>query len=59
MSQTQAGASGPGINSGGINTKQVGLGAEMAAIDTIHGAGSRQTTGRILDLSIEGKASLW
>jgi len=55
MSQTQTGASGPGINSGGINTKQVGLGAEMAAIDTIHGAGSRQTTGRILDLSIEGE----
>ena len=55
ISQTQSGASGSTVASGGINAKQVGLGASMAAIDTIHGSGSLQTTGRTLDVAMEGE----
>lgn len=54
ISQTTSSASGPSETIGGVNPKQVGLGAEMAAIDTIHTEGSRQNTGRTLDLSIGG-----
>lgn len=53
-SQTVAGATGPGANSGGVNPKQVGLGSQLAAIDTIHSPGSTQFTGNTLDLAIEG-----
>lgn len=54
ISQTQSGASGATETRGGINPKQVGLGAQMAAIDTMHGGGSMQSTGNVLDLGIEG-----
>lgn len=53
-SQTVAGASAPGDNRGGVNPKQVGLGAQLATIDTIHNPGSTQFTGNTLDLAIEG-----
>ncbi|MFC5588423.1 flagellar basal body rod protein FlgG [Sporosarcina soli] len=53
-SQTVAGASAPTENRGGVNPKQVGLGSQIAAIDTIHGGGSTQYTGNTLDLAIEG-----
>ncbi|MBO8171012.1 MAG: flagellar hook-basal body complex protein [Bacillaceae bacterium] len=39
---------------GGVNPKQVGLGASIASIDTIHSQGSAMTTNRPLDLSIDG-----
>lgn len=54
MSQTVAGTSAPGENRGGTNAKQIGLGSTLAAIDTIHEGGSAQSTGRGLDLSIDG-----
>ena len=54
ISQTQAGASAPTPTRGGVNATQVGLGSQLAAIDTIHNPGSMQTTGRILDLAISG-----
>lgn len=54
ISQTTAGASGPTASTGGTNAKQVGLGSQIAAIDTIHGTGSLQTTSRSLDLAISG-----
>jgi flagellar hook protein FlgE len=56
MSQTISGASGPnaGAGRGGTNPKQVGLGSQLAAIDTVHTQGSLQTTGRVLDLAISG-----
>lgn len=54
ISQTQSGASGPSQTRGGVNAIQVGLGSQLAAIDTIHNAGSMQTTGRTLDLAISG-----
>lgn len=53
-SQTVAGASGPSNGQGGVNPKQVGLGAQLGAIDTIHGGGSPQFTGNTLDIAIEG-----
>lgn len=39
---------------GGVNPKQVGLGSQLGAIDTIHAPGSTQFTGNTLDLAIEG-----
>ena len=54
ISQTVAGASGPGTTRGGVNPKQVGLGSQIAAIDTLHTPGSTQFTGNTLDLAITG-----
>ncbi|SDM64685.1 flagellar hook protein FlgE [Fictibacillus solisalsi] len=48
VSQQVAGAS------NGTNPKQVGLGSQLATIDTIDTQGSTQTTGRALDLAISG-----
>lgn len=54
ISQTTSGASSATATRGGINAKQVGLGSQIAAIDTIHGTGSLQTTSRVLDCAISG-----
>lgn len=54
VSQTVAGASAPGMDRGGVNPKQVGLGSQLATIDTLHGQGSTQFTGNTLDLAISG-----
>ncbi|MDN4607458.1 flagellar basal body rod protein FlgG [Sporosarcina highlanderae] len=54
MSQTVAGAAAGNENRGGVNPKQVGLGSQIAAIDTIHSNGSTQFTGNTLDLAISG-----
>lgn len=54
VSQTVAGASAPTGTQGGVNPRQVGLGSQIAAIDTLHGQGSSQFTGNTLDLSITG-----
>lgn len=54
VSQSIAGASAATDNRGGTNPRQVGLGSQIAAIDTIHNQGSLQTTGRTLDLAISG-----
>lgn len=53
-SQTVAGATGPTGNRGGVNPKQVGLGSQIASIDTLHTPGSTQFTGNTLDMAIEG-----
>ncbi|EGQ27382.1 flagellar basal-body rod protein FlgG [Sporosarcina newyorkensis 2681] len=53
-SQTVSGATAPGGPRGGVNPKQVGLGSQLATIDTIHTPGSTQFTGNTLDLAIEG-----
>ncbi|MTH52749.1 flagellar basal body rod protein FlgG [Bacillus mangrovi] len=53
-SQSVSGASAPAAGLGGTNPRQVGLGSQLAAIDTIHTGGSMQTTGRNLDLAISG-----
>lgn len=54
VSQQISGASAPANGRGGINPKQVGLGSQLASIDTIHTQGSLQTTSRPLDLAISG-----
>lgn len=54
ISQTTSGASAATATRGGVNPKQVGLGSQIAAIDTIHTGGSMQSTGRVLDLAISG-----
>jgi len=54
VSQTTSGASAPTGTTGGVNAKQVGLGSQIAAIDTMTGTGSLQTTSRTLDLAISG-----
>ncbi len=55
ISQNLAGASAPSTTIGGINPRQVGLGSQVAAIDTIHTSGNLQSTGRVLDLAISGE----
>lgn len=54
MSQTISGALSAQGNRGGVNPKQVGLGSTLATIDTIHTEASMQSTGRSLDLAING-----
>ncbi|TYS63388.1 flagellar basal body rod protein FlgG [Bacillus infantis] len=54
VSQTVSGATQAGENLGGMNPKQVGLGSQLSAIDTIDTQGSLQTTGRVLDLGVQG-----
>ncbi|HEY4565825.1 flagellar basal body rod protein FlgG [Planococcaceae bacterium Storch 2/2-2] len=53
-SQTVSGAAAPANGRGGVNPKQVGLGAQLSTVDTIHAGGSLQFTGNTLDLAIEG-----
>jgi flagellar hook protein FlgE len=54
VSQQISGASDPSANRGGVNPIQVGLGSQLASIDTVQTQGSLQTTGRPLDLGISG-----
>jgi flagellar hook protein FlgE len=54
FSQQISGASGSSDTRGGVNPKSIGLGAQLATIDTIHTPGSTQTTGRSLDLALNG-----
>src|SRR5690625_4842805 len=54
VSQQIAGATAPGQDRGGVNARQVGLGMQLASIDTIHTQGSLQNTNRELDLGISG-----
>ncbi len=54
LSQLMAGAGTPGDQAGGTNPAQVGLGVQIAAIQTNFAQGSAQTTGRAGDLMISG-----
>lgn len=55
ISQTLQGAARPREEVGGVNPKQVGLGVQVAAIDTLHTQGALQTTGVKTDLAVEGE----
>lgn len=55
LSQRISGAARPNEERGGINPRQVGLGVQIAAIDTIHTQGSLQTTGVNTDVAILGQ----
>jgi flagellar hook protein FlgE len=54
LSQTISGAAAPTAEKGGVNSKQVGLGMDIASIDKVFTQGSLQTTGLNLDLAIQG-----
>lgn len=55
ISQSLQGAARPNERVGGVNPKQVGLGMQVAAIDTIFNQGSLQTTGVKSDVAIQGE----
>lgn len=54
LAQLQRGASAPGTALGGTNPMQVGLGVQLASIDSNMSAGAIQTTGNPLDVAIQG-----
>jgi len=57
LSQTMSGAARPTDEVGGVNPKQVGLGMNIASIDTIHTQGSMKTTGVMSDVAVQGMDS--
>jgi flagellar hook protein FlgE len=54
LSQTLRSASGATATTGSVNPSQVGLGVTVAGINTNMSQGALQTTGRTLDLAIQG-----
>lgn len=54
LSQTLNGASAPTQSLGGTNAAQIGLGVQLSNISQNFAQGALQTTGRDLDLSIQG-----
>lgn len=54
LSQTMQAATSAQDGRGGVNPIQIGLGVALGSIDTDHTQGSRQTTGKTEDLSIQG-----
>ncbi|NLT96253.1 MAG: flagellar hook protein FlgE [Clostridia bacterium] len=55
LNQTIRGASSPQGERGGTNPTQIGLGVALGSIDVIHAPGSPQSTGKTLDMAIEGE----
>lgn len=53
LSQSAGEATAPGTNQGGINGSQIGLGVQVAGIDTITKQGMMQPTSRKLDMAID------
>lgn len=53
LSQTITNASSPSTNAGGVNASQVGLGVQLASIDSVMTNGNLQSTGRLLDVAID------
>jgi flagellar hook protein FlgE len=54
MAQTLQGPAGAGVNSGGTNPLQIGLGVQVASIDGVFTQGAIQITGRPTDIAIQG-----
>jgi flagellar hook protein FlgE len=54
ISQQLSGAARPTEELGGVNPKQVGLGMNIAAIDSVHTQGNLQSTGINTDIAIQG-----
>lgn len=54
LSQNVSDAATPTANKGGVNAKQVGLGVQLASIDTVMTQGMLQPTGRNLDIALDG-----
>lgn len=55
LSQSAGEATAPSSNQGGINGSQIGLGVQLAGIDTITKTGMMQPTSRNADLAIDGE----
>lgn len=55
LSQNLREATGPSANTGGTNPSQVGLGTQVAGIDTTVTQGNMQPTSRNLDFAIDGE----
>ena len=51
---TLFGGVGPQGARGGINPRQIGSGVSVGSVDTLFGQGNLQTTGKLLDLAIQG-----
>ncbi|MBU3098626.1 MULTISPECIES: flagellar hook-basal body complex protein [Clostridium] len=58
VSQSISEASSSSTNTGGVNAKQIGLGVQMAGIDTMVGQGMMQPTSRNLDVAVDGEGYL-
>lgn len=58
LSQNVSEALGPGRNTGGVNGRQVGLGVQVAGIDTVVSQGMMQPTSRNLDVAVDGTGYL-
>ncbi|MGK0466287.1 flagellar hook-basal body complex protein [Clostridium sp.] len=58
VSQSMSDASSSSTNTGGVNPKQIGLGVQMAGIDTMVGQGMMQPTSRNLDVAMDGEGYL-
>ena len=54
LSQNMGDATAPTNSQGGINAQQVGLGVQLASIDTVMTQGMLQPTGRSLDVALDG-----
>jgi len=54
VSQTSSQATASNTNTGGVNGKQIGLGVQIASIDSLNTNGSMQPTSRPLDAAIDG-----
>lgn len=54
ISQNMAQATMASANTGGTNPRQIGLGVQIAGVDTTTATGSMQSTSRLLDSAIDG-----
>lgn len=54
LSQNVSQALAAGVNQGGVNPRQVGLGVQLAGIDTVVSQGMMQPTSRNLDVAVDG-----
>lgn len=54
LSQTHSAGNAPGTQTGGTNPNQLGLGVSRGAVNVNMNQGALQTTGRSLDLAIQG-----
>lgn len=55
LSQTISGVTAPTDDRAGVNPKQIGLGVQLAAINTLHTEGSAMTTYNPFDMRIQGE----
>lgn len=56
FSQVLTGASRPIIGQGGVNALEVGMGMQLASIDTVFTQGNLETTGVTTDMAVQGNS---